>query len=164
MRYVLRGCADLHGRFITNGEILADHSNAAKLHREGLEQGLINAAEVEGWNRNTHGVLPKDINDGPRMGDWWDNYQRTQSARDDQDDSGYEGDLSDAKPPAARYGMCEPPLRMDQLDVDDKWGDGEPVCTVTRVGSAAREPQATYDEPNWVDFPPYEPDVSDPPF
>ena len=98
------------------------------------------------------------------MGDWWDNYQRTQSARDDQDDSGYEGDLSDAKPPAARYGMCEPPLRMDQLDVDDKWGDGEPVCTVTRVGSAAREPQATYDEPNWVDFPPYEPDVSDPPF
>lgn len=110
MRYVLRGCADPHGRFITNGETLADHSNAAKLHREALEQGLINAAEVEGWNRNTHGVLPKDINDGPRMGDWWDNYQRTQSARDDQDDSGYEGDLSDAKPPAARYGMCEPPF------------------------------------------------------
>ena len=44
------------------------------------------------------------------MGDWWDNYQRTQSARDDQDDSGYEGDLSDAKPPAARYGIYEPPF------------------------------------------------------
>lgn len=66
------GCADPHGRFITNGETLADHSNAAKLHREALEQGLINAAEVEGWNRNTHGVLPKAINDGPRMGDWVD--------------------------------------------------------------------------------------------
>ena len=66
------GCADPHGRFITNGETLADHSNAAKLHREALEQGLINAVEVEGWNRNTHGVLPKDINDGPRMGDWFD--------------------------------------------------------------------------------------------
>lgn len=104
------GCADPHGRFITNGETLADHSNAAKLHREALEQGLINAAEVEEWDRNTHGVLPKNINDGPRMGDWWDNYQRTQSARDDQDDSGYEGDLSDAKSAAARYEMCEPPF------------------------------------------------------
>lgn len=64
--------ARIRTAFITNGETLADHSNAAKLHREALEQGLINAAEVEEWDRNTHRVLPKDINDGPRMGDWFD--------------------------------------------------------------------------------------------